>query len=143
MTQDHYKGHKSLAEMIRGHLAPLRAALEAERDSKLDVLDHDDAAYWDHEIAALDDIAAAVLIDCKPRDIITAPMDGTRILVQTEVQHHLPVNPNKPNGFRNWKPVGTQWVEARYHKDRWQEWCGTDAAMSTCTLKPLQWKPLP
>lgn len=142
MTHDHYKGRKSLADMIRGHLAPLRKALEAERDSKRDVLGHDEAAYWDHEIAALDDIAAAVTLDYHPRDMITAPMDGTRILVQTEVQHYVALY-DRPNSLKAWKPVGTQWVEARYHSGRWQEWCGTDATNSTCTLKPLQWRPLP
>lgn len=139
MTHDHYKGHRSLAEMIRGHLAPFRAALEAERDAKLD---HDEAAYWDREIAALHDIAAAVALDLQVRDITTAPMDGTRILVQTEVQHYVALH-DRPNSFKAWKPVGTQWVEARFHSGRWQEWCGTEATSSTCTLKPLQWKPLP
>lgn len=142
MTHDHYKGHRSLAEMIRRHLEPFLAALEAERDSKLDVLYHDEAAYWDREIAALHDIAAAVALDLQVRDITTAPMDGTRILVQTEVQHYVALH-DRPNSFKAWKPVGTQWVEARYHHGRWQEWCGTEATSSTCTLKPLQWKPLP
>lgn len=142
MTHDHYKGHKSLAEMIQGHLEPFLAALEAERDSKLDVLDHDEAAYWDREIAALHDIAAAVNLDYHPRAIVTAPMDGTRILVQSEVQHYVALY-DRPNSFKTWKPVGTQWVEARYHQGRWQEWCGTEATTSTCTLKPPQWKPLP
>lgn len=142
MTHDHYKGHKSLAEMIRGHLAPFRKALEAERDSKLDVLDHDDAAYWDHEIAALDDIAAAVELDYHPRAIVTAPTDGTRVLVQAEVQHYVSAS-HRPNAFKTWKPVGTKWVEARYCQGRWQPWCGTAASWSTDTLNPLQWKPLP
>lgn len=61
MTPDDlYKGHKNLAEMIRGHLRNMRAGLVELRARAMARGDRDDASYWDHEIKALGEIEVAV-----------------------------------------------------------------------------------
>lgn len=141
-THVHYKGHKNLAEMVSTHLAALRAGLTEKRDAARDTLDSDDESYWEKELSALDDITRAVAIDLQPLPMASAPMDGTRILVQTEVHHYGPLY-RRPNSLKGWKSVGTRWVEARFYEDRWQEWCGTAATICTGTLHPMHWRPVP
>ncbi len=64
---DLYKGHANLAEMIRGHLANLRAGLTALREVSRIRDDADDTAYWDHEIKAFGEIELAVHTELTPQ----------------------------------------------------------------------------
>lgn len=70
----------------------------------------------------------------KPMD--TAPVDGTRCLVLSRVWHYCQ---------RKWTYVqdGTQWVDAFYDGESWQEWCGNSKTRSTASLGPIGWAPLP
>lgn len=69
----------------------------------------------------------------------TAPTDGTRVLVKATVFGFVPDR----HGFRSHKPVGTRWVEGRYHDGRWQEWCGRADRQSTALIQPIEWAELP
>jgi len=59
----HLKGHGSLAEMINGHIAPLRRALLCVLGVAANDNDGDNVSYYKHEIAALDDIEHAVSVE--------------------------------------------------------------------------------
>lgn len=52
-----YKGHSSLACMIKGHIAVWRQALETMHEESTEP---DDMSYYTHELKALEDIEAAV-----------------------------------------------------------------------------------
>lgn len=58
-----YKGHDSLADMIKGHVHNWRTALEAEKKGYEDAMDSDNASYIDHELKALAEIEAATLVE--------------------------------------------------------------------------------
>lgn len=70
-----------------------------------------------------------------------APTDGTRVLIKATVFGFVPERHG--SSFRIHKPVGTRWVECRFHDGRWQEWCGTANRQSTAAIQPIDWAPLP
>lgn len=72
----------------------------------------------------------------------TAPTDGTRILVQTEVWSYVRLY-DRPNSFKGWKRTGEKWLECRYHDGQWREWCGDPYTQSTEVIRPIQWRELP
>lgn len=70
------------------------------------------------------------------RDMATAPQDGTRILVKTQVYHYS-------RDMHNLKHTGEQWIEARWKDGEWKEWCGDDQTNTTGKLYPIGWMPSP
>ena len=66
----------------------------------------------------------------------TAPTDGTRCLVLSRVWHYC----RRALAYR---PDGTQWVDAFYDGECWEEWCGNPRTRSTRHLDPIGWAPLP
>lgn len=69
----------------------------------------------------------------------SAPTDGTHVLVKATVFGFVPDR----QGFRSHKPIGSRWVECRYHDGRWQEWAGRLDSQSTASIQPIKWAPLP
>lgn len=90
------------------------------------------------QVAGLQELMRAQRPQPQPMD--TAPTDGTRVLIHTEV-HHYTRSHRVP--FSAWRKVGTQWLEARFKDGKWVEWCGNDKTNSTGTLHPIEWAPLP
>lgn len=74
-----------------------------------------------------------------PQPMDTAPTDGTRVLIHTEVYHYSADR----YGVCDWRKIGTQWLEARFTDSKWVEWCGNEKTSSTNTLNPIEWAPRP
>jgi len=77
--------------------------------------------------------------------MITAPKDGTRILLHYNVRFY-------EDG--TWPIVGTKWEECRWIADKartgsephWEPWCGRASANTTAHISQedcLAWLPLP
>lgn len=68
----------------------------------------------------------------KPRPMSEAPLDGTRVLLQT-----------KTFAFKNYHewyvPSGDTWLEALFVDGQWQVWCGNAKTQTTMPLEPLAW----
>lgn len=69
-------------------------------------------------------------------EMATAPTDGTRVLVLCETTGYN-------SGTARCEVTGTKWQECRYVEGKWRCWCGNDRIMSTESIKPLAWAPLP
>lgn len=74
-----------------------------------------------------------------PQPMDSAPTDGTRILIHTEVHHY------SADRYQicAWRMIGSQWLEARFLEGKWVEWCGNEKTKSTNVLHPIEWAPLP
>lgn len=72
------------------------------------------------------------------RDMATAPRDGSRILIKTNVSHYSRGWPHF-----GYHVVGTSWGECWFVDGKFQRWCGDDRTRSTGGIDPLGWAPLP
>lgn len=77
--------------------------------------------------------------------MITAPKDGTRILLHYYVHHYTDFG---------WERVGSKWEEFRWtpfssapsSEPRWEPWCGDNLIHSTQRVRDedcIGWLPLP
>lgn len=101
----------------------------------------EECAAWDvlRQYAATDITAVERVLVPVPQPMDTAPTDGTRVLIHTEVHHY------SADRYQicAWRVIGTQWLEARFKDGKWAEWCGNEKTSSNNTIHPIEWAPLP
>lgn len=68
----------------------------------------------------------------------SAPRDGTRILIKSNISHYLKGPPHY-----GYQVVGTEWLECWYVDGKFIKWCGTETSRSTGSIDPLGWAPVP